>query len=97
METLLNKIKKVIEIEKGKEVVVMYSGGMDSSLLIVSLQKLNYKPIPVFFDDNSPEFNLRQMPAMTSFLTAFPELPQESLLAENRSLFKSSCSDMLPS
>jgi tRNA(Ile)-lysidine synthase TilS/MesJ len=49
METLLNKIKKVIEIEKGKEVVVMYSGGMDSSLLIVSLQKLNYKPIPVFF------------------------------------------------
>lgn len=66
MENLLKEIKRKIGEEE--KIVVMYSGGMDSSLLIAALQNLGCQPIPVFFDDNSAEFNLRQMPAMTSFL-----------------------------
>jgi len=54
--------------EKQKKVAVMYSGGVDSSVISALLKALGFEVIPVYFNDDSQYWHTRRKVAITRTL-----------------------------
>lgn len=65
---LLHQIHDLVGAPTVRRLGVIYSGGVDSSILVVACLRLNIEPVPIYFDDGTGYFRQRQEPAMLRFL-----------------------------
>lgn len=68
-ETIEVKLDRIFEILKGKKVLLAFSGGMDSSFLLLAAQKYANKVTPVFF--SGPIFSKEEKEDAKKFCSTF--------------------------